>query len=212
MDTIDFESRDINVVLARCMHAGLRENNDPKVVLIHTFIGAVFGEQQTPLSVALDHVRAHYLRSGIQLTIRILTNDYVRNKLRWTCTELFTWLLSADIHLLPTHLHQGMMGLGGLEVDGTWNIPNILKNFERLKYHLGIPCGKHIDCPITTQNKMEYYRALQIVGLCAPTISVDISGESISQEDILKIIRLVNLYDLYKLKKYDLVCIFVLKF
>ena len=193
MDTLDFDSRDINVFLARCLHEGLRSNKDPKVVLIHAFLGAVFGEQQTPLSVALDEVKVHYIESrGIKLAIRALTNDYVKNKLHWTCTELFTWLLSADIHLLPTHLHQGMMGLGGLEVDGTWNIPNILKNFERLRYHLGTPCGKYIDCPITTQNKMEYYRALQTVGLCAPTISVDISRETISPEDILKIIRLVN--------------------
>ena len=192
MDTIAFESSDINVFLARCLHQGLRENKDPTVVRIHAFIGAEFGEQQTPLSVALGEVKVHYLQTkGIKLTIHTLTNDYVKNILHWTCTELFTWLLSADIHLLPTHLHQGMMNLGGLEVDGTWNIPNILKNLERLRYHLGTPCGKYIDCPIMTQNKMGYYRALQTVGLCAPTISVDISGDSISAEDIVKIITSV---------------------
>jgi len=191
MDTSEFESTHINIFLAQCIHDGLKINKKPQTVLIHVFIGAEGGEQQTPLSVAFDEIKQHYREArGIQVTVRILTNDLVRNRYHWTCTELFTWLLSADIHLLPTHLHQGMMGLGGLEVDGTWNIPNILKNFERLRYHLGTPCGKYVDCPIMTQNKMVYYQALQTVGLCAPTISVDISGETISPEDILKIIRL----------------------
>lgn len=185
MDVSDFDSSDINVFLARSVNKGLKKNKDCNVVLIHVFIGSVFSEQQTPLSVALSVVKKHYLTRGIQLRVTIITNDFVRNILHWTCTELFTWLVSADIHLLPTHLHQGMMGLGGM---GTWNIPNILKNFERLRYHLGTPCGKFVDCPITTQNKMEYYRVLQTVGLCAPTISVDISGQSISPEDTNKII------------------------
>ena len=188
MDTNDFQSGNINVFLSRCINHSLRANKDPNTVLIHLFIGGQLGQQQTPLSVALGEVKKEILKSrGINIVYDTLTNDLVKYKHHWTCTELITWLLSADIHLLPTHLHQGMLGLGGLEGEGSWNIPNILRNLERLRYHLGSPCGKFIDCPIATQNKMEYYRHLQTVGLCAPTISVDISATEISQEDLLRI-------------------------
>ncbi len=81
------------------------------------------------------------------------------------------------------------MGRGGLEGDGTWNISNILTNMERLCYHLRAPCGRFVDDTEGNQNKMLYYDALQLLGLCAPTISVDISKTEISDNDLLKIRR-----------------------
>ena len=192
MDVSAFDSSNFDVFLSRCINNELRENKDPKKVLIRIFMGPEGGEQQTPLSVALDEVVKHYHNTmGIKIIYQTFTNDTVRNKYRWTCTQLFDALLAADIHIIPTHLHQGMMGLGGLEVNGTWNIPNILNNLNRLRYHLGSPCGMYIDDPVGTQNKIAYYNPLQTLGLCAPTISVDISKTEISLEDKSKIERLV---------------------
>ena len=187
MDTSDFKSDNINVFLSRCMIDGLRANKNPKRVLIRAFTGAVKAELSTPVFVAFARVIEHYRTKDIDVIVNTFSNDTVRNTYHWTCTELFDHLLGADIHIISTHLHQGMLGLGGFEVNGTWNIPNILKNYERLRYHLGSPCGIYVDNPVMNQNKMGYYEPLQALGLCAPTTSVDISKAEISQADSQKI-------------------------
>ena len=72
----------------------------------------------------------------------------VKYKYHWTCHQLFDHLLAADIHIISTHLHQGMMAKGGGQ--GTWHMTNILNNMQRLKGHLGVPSGLYVDCPVAT--------------------------------------------------------------
>ena len=154
--------------------------------MIRAFIGGHDGGQNgTQLSTAYARVARQYkTHHNIDITFTEFTNDVVKYKYHWTCTELFNNLLSADIHIISTHLHQGMMAQGGL---GTWNVPNILKNLRRVRTHLGIPSGRYIDCPVATQDKMRYYDALQPLNLCAPTIQVDISLEGLLSSDMMKI-------------------------
>ncbi len=179
-------SKDINDLLALTQIQAIKENEDPRKVLIRVFIGShTGGENGTPLAKAYSRVARHYLvHRNIEVTLQEFTNDVVKYTYHWTCTELFNHLLAADIHIISTHLHQGLLALGGL---GTWHMENILKNLQRCRTHLGVPSGRFVDCPVATQDKMRYYEALQPLGLCAPTIKVDISYVEYLESDLLKI-------------------------
>jgi len=179
-------SKDVNRLLAEIGIEALRVQRDPKVVLITAFFGGEFGEQSTPVTDAFTIVSENFKSRGVTLVLHEFTNSIVKYKYHWTCRELFNALIAADIHLLPTHLHQGMLALGGTD---SYNITNILDNIERLRYHLGVPCGANTGNPVGTQHKMILYNLLAEDNLCAPTISVDISVKEILQDDVDKIKR-----------------------
>ena len=188
MDTsyIQRMSTDINEFLAQVQIKALKENHDPRKVLIRAFIGShTGGENGTPLAKAYARVARQYkTHHNITITFEEFTNDMVKYKYHWTCHNFFDHLLAADIHIISTHLHQGLIAKGGL---GTWHMLNILNNIQRVKSHLGVPSGRYVDCPVATQDKMRYYTALQPLGLCAPTIQVDISLEEFLPNDLKKI-------------------------
>jgi hypothetical protein len=162
----------------------LRENSDPKTVVIKSFSGGSDGQQKSVLSLVIESLIVKYKTRGITIVFIEFTNDLIRNVLRLNCTDTFTALLAADIHIIPTHLHQGMLAKGGTD---TWNMENILQNIERLRYHLGYPCGMHLDCPVFSQNKTMLYDRLFAADLCLPTISVSIMEKQLSLEDQIKI-------------------------
>ena len=185
MDTTDILfSRDINSFLAKAQMKAFRENTDPKKVLIRAFLGGMSAEQRDPLTDAFSRVALRYKDKGIMVVFQRFSNDIVRNVYHWTCTELFNRLLAADVHLIPTHLHQGMLGLGDL---GTWHVMNILSNLKRLKYHVGVPSGIHTDDGIASQDKYKYYEVLAPLGLCAPTEQIFITEWEMSTENLQRI-------------------------
>ena len=162
----------------------IRENKNPAAVLIRGFTGGKDGQQKNVVTEAIQELAVDYSLRGIHILFEEFTNDSVRNEYKWNATQTFTALLSADIHILPTHFHQGMLAKGGTD---TWNMSNIIKNIERLRYHLGTPCGKHLDCPVWSQNKRSLYDHLEALDLCLPTIKVNINCNVISTEDEAKI-------------------------
>ena len=162
----------------------LRDNKDPNIVLIRGFVGGSGSEQRDSLEKALQRLIIKYKSRNITILWEKYTNDYVRNILKWAPCDLFTALIAADIHVVSTHVHQGMLAKGGT---GTWCMENILKSIPRLKYHLGIPNGIHVNCPVWSQNKMNLYTCLEALDLCIPTIYVKINGIAISEEDLAKI-------------------------
>jgi hypothetical protein len=167
----------------------LRENTNPSAnILIYAFTGGWRAAQKDSLEVAIDQLRKRYLLLGYTIQYKGFSNDDVRNVHGWNATELFTKLLSADIHLLPTHCHQGMISLGGT---ATWNIANILENYDRLRFHLGVPNGRHLKCPVFTQNKGMLYESLTRLGLCLPTTTISIKDGILTAESIENIARLV---------------------
>jgi hypothetical protein len=85
------------------------------VVLMRAFLGGhldgAVAEQNTPWPLTLAFTRAalFFEKRGITLVFRLVS--------------LSGWP-SADIHILATHHHQGMLGLGGTD---TWNTINSSK-------------------------------------------------------------------------------------
>ena len=131
----------------------IRENNNLTTILIKAFTGGHQGQQKSAVTLAVEKLIVKYGRRGITIKFVEFSNDLVRNVLKWNCTETFTALLAADIHILPTHFHQGMLTKGGTD---TWNMENIIMNIARMRYHLGSPCGMHLDCPVWSQNKKNF--------------------------------------------------------
>jgi hypothetical protein len=165
----------------------LRENTDPqKNILIYAFTGGWLASQADSLEVAVGQLRKRYLLLGYTIQFEKFSNDTVRNIHGWNATQLFTKLLSADIHVLPTHCHQGMVSMGGTD---SWNMSNILANYDRLRYHIGIPNGRHLSCPVFTQNKGMLYEALMRLGLSLPTATISIKGGILTAESIINIAR-----------------------
>jgi hypothetical protein len=79
-----------------------------------------------------------------------------------------------------------MLSKGGTD---SWNMGSILQNYERLQYHLGVPNGKHINCPVWSQNKSRLYEALMELDLCLPTISISIRDQAITENDLEKLVK-----------------------
>ena len=108
----------------------LKENTDPSTILIRAFVGGWRGAQSDPLEVAIGKLRDKYGPLGYTIIFEMLTNDEVRNKLKWDSTQLFSGLLAADIHMVTTHTNQGMLAKGG---NDSWNMEALLSNYDRLR-------------------------------------------------------------------------------
>ena len=132
---------------------------------------------------AIHIVARQYAQIGITVTFEKVHNDQVKYKFRWTVTQYIDVILGADIHLIPTHLHQAMVWQAG----DSWTIPNITKELDRLYHHLGVPMGKYVHCPVWRQDKWKIY---QFMGeFMAPTIHINLTHEEVSIADLARIER-----------------------
>ena len=60
---------------------------------------------------------------------------------------------------------------GNIAKTASWNVPNILSNLDRLKYHTGNTMSDRNQCPVLRQGKKEIY--LRLPDYCLPTLIVD---------------------------------------
>lgn len=183
MDLSIFDKFDINSIIKIAEIEALKNKNKLlEDILIRVFIGGKKAAQAEVLEHAIIKVVNKYKEYyGLNVKVEKFTNDDVRNKLKWSINNLIDALLESDIHIVSTHVHQG-----NVSKDDSWNMINILSNMDRLEYHLGIPMGKHIRCPVFTQDKMELYRYLD--DLSVPTIKIYLE-EAVSEADIAIIKR-----------------------
>ena len=72
-----------------------------------------------------------------------------------TITDLVNWLLGGHIHMILTHVHQGISTHGSL-VD----MEMMMQQLLRLRFHIGYPNGASLYCPVFTQDKRRYLVAL----------------------------------------------------
>ena len=80
--------------------------------------------------------------------------------------DFVDWLIGGHIHFIITHVHQGMESFG-------WGVEELYDELQRLQWHPGFPKGKELRCPVFTQNKMKYIKAL--AGMTMPTFDINIS-------------------------------------
>ena len=141
-------------------------NFDDNVVLIRGLLGGADGRQCSAFSAAMSKAKVHYAKQNITIQSDMYLNDTIKNILNWGPTELVDHILQADAHIMVTHFTEG-----NIAKTASWNVPNILSNLDRLKYHLGNTMGGRNRCPVLRQGKSEIYAMLP--DHCLPTLIVD---------------------------------------
>ena len=166
MDFSIFKKTDLSTRFKIVQIEKSKINADDNVVLIRGLIGGSDGRQYSPFNSAMSLVKAHYSEQNITIQSEMLTNDTVKNILKWGPTEMIDNVLEADVHIMATHFTEG-----NIAKTASWNVPNILSNLDRLKFHLGNTMGNRNQCPVLRQGKKEIYA--QLPEYCLPTLIVD---------------------------------------
>ena len=183
MDLSIYDSADIRDVLAIVEVDGRRRNKDPNKILGFLCMGSRDSRQIELVSKAIHIVARKYAQIGIMVTFEKVHNDQVKHKFRWTITEYIDVILGANIHLIPTHLHQAMVWQAG----DSWTMPNIRRELDRLYHHLGVPMGKYVHCPVWRQDKWQIYQCMS--EFMAPTIQLNLTHEEVSKAELIRIER-----------------------
>jgi hypothetical protein len=105
---------------------------------------------------------------GVNISVEMLNLKTLREGV-WSLPDFVNWLLQSHIHFIIAHPHQGTESFG-------WSIESIYAELQRLKHHQGFPSGKHLDCPIFTQDKWNYIKALPDE-ITMPTFKIPISSD-----------------------------------
>jgi hypothetical protein len=144
-------------------------------------MGSKHSRQIEMVIKAIHIVARKYATLGIEVHFDQVHNDQVKHKFKWTVAQYVDVILGADIHLIPTHLHQAMVWLAG----DSWTMPNITRELDRLYHHLGVPMGKFVNCPVWRQNKWLIY---QFMGeFMPPTMHLNLTHQEISIADLARI-------------------------
>ena len=182
MDVSFVDSNDIVDVLATMEAFGRRRNKDMNKVLIFSCLGTSGSRQSSPIAGAIKTLAQKYATYGIAIVEVAIDNDTIKRR-GWSVEQYFNEILRFDIHFIPSYIHHNMLGLAG----ESWTIANIYELLPKLKYHLGIPMGKYLWCPIWRRDKWQIYRAIK--DLSVPCLRVKMTEEGVSLHDLWRLAR-----------------------
>ena len=101
------------------LEAGGADSIDP-IPIVRIYAGGRNGIQYRAISTSLSQLKRDFDCQGLghNFPDEVKYNDDVR-KLKWNPSDLVDWLLSGDIHIVCTHMHQGLphwtVACGGTE-------------------------------------------------------------------------------------------------
>jgi len=130
---------------------------------VHVFLGGKTGVQHQPLLSA----RRSFRLAGYYLEWFEVDIDLVKEH-NWRPVDLIEWLIDSDIHLIISHLHQGLLDTL------RWNVSELKNQLGCLYNHVGFPFQENLFCPVFLQDKFEYIDALGC--FCNPTLKVDFNN------------------------------------
>jgi hypothetical protein len=128
------------------------------VVLVRVFKGNKGSEQYKHFTTALSRWRV-----PINYKIEYIDTDEVKIRFK-NPSELIDWLLGSHVHFILGHIHQGIVS------QRDWHMDDLRRQLVRLKFHSGFPNGEKLQCPIFTQNKIRYIKAIK--ELANPTLAI----------------------------------------
>jgi len=131
-------------------------------------------------------------------TIEVLSCDDI-NVNHYSIKTIVDWLLSASLHFITGHVHQGIQLAivdSNLSGSSSFTMEALMIELQRLKYHRGFPYGKLLKCPVVLEDKYEYLSILHQQNMCNPTLKVERSSITGIQKDdelaINKILEFLN--------------------
>ena len=131
-------------------------------------LGGINSQQIIPFKGAISD-------TSFNLEITYLTTTQIKD-MDWTPKELVDWLLSSHIHFVLSHIHQGLEPL-------CWDMDVLYEETQRLRFHIGFPALENINCPIFTQNKLEYLKCLP--DMTNPTLKIIFQEEDSDYNSVL---------------------------
>ena len=136
-----------------------------KKLTVRVFYGGEDASQRTSFLGAVREL----LQVEDNFTVKTLTICNSKDK-NMTPKTLVDWLLDCDIHMIISHLHQGLSNKDELQMG--WNMKELYAEVRRLANHPGYPSGIKLQCPVFTQNKYNYLKA--IPSFVNPTLCIPI--------------------------------------
>jgi len=120
-----------------------------RLCLVRVFQGGRNARQLEPVQQAL----AEFERKKL-IDVEYIDIDKVKTQ-HLTVQSIVQWLLSSDVHLIITHMHQGIMELLG------WNMIDLALELQLLYSHPGYPTGRSLEDPIFLQDKFMYIEPIK---------------------------------------------------
>jgi hypothetical protein len=145
-----------------------------EVIVVRVFItpGA---SQAIPFQAALS-----YLKTNKPYRVEYLTVDMLKNSsYKYKPIDLIRWLLASNIHIIATHPNQGQQHWCRTL---RWNMVELMSEMSKLKYHNGFPNGVRLKCPMFTQDKDVYLKALP--HLTNETLCIPLDDTSIEHRQV----------------------------
>ena len=124
-------------------------NNDEKKV-VNVFLGGQGGVQVNPFKTAWQN-----LNISMNWTVNYVSVGFI-NDMKWSPKNLVDWLLNCDIHIILSHVHQGIADFL------KWCMIDLEYQLQRLKFHLGFPNLDKLKCPVFLQDKYKYLKNLPV--------------------------------------------------
>ncbi len=131
---------------------------------VHCFTGGKSGVQHGPLLRA----KTDFFIQGYFLVWESMDIDAVKQR-KWSPAALVDWLSHADIYLIISHLHQGLLDRL------CWNMDDLKLQLRSLYNRVGFPSYENLFCPVFLQDKYAYIEA--IPEICNPTLRVDFKSQ-----------------------------------
>jgi hypothetical protein len=173
---VPVHKRKRNKFASDSIDADKNEQNDDKIWNIHVFMGGAASVQAEPFAGGLQ--RANFPKNRVNV---VKYNVKKVKELQMTLVQFIDWLLSADCHLILSHVHQGLSQLN-------WSLTEVVLELQRLKHHRGFPNGDQLLCPVFLQDKYSYIKSLPC--MTNPTLKIDLTmhGElpDAMQDEILR--------------------------
>jgi hypothetical protein len=124
-------------------------SNTSSPILIRIFLGGAGGQAKPSFINARGTIEAIYRE---KILIESLNTDQLKEEgLIRSPKDLIDWFLGAHIHIAVGHLHQGLEDL-------SWDMEELLREYQRLRCHIGFPAGS-LD-PAFIQDKILYHNIL----------------------------------------------------
>ena len=141
------------------------------VFLVRVFTGAEASNQKGPFQVAmLDFKRSYTAATGRTVIVEELSTKQLC-EYKWQPTQFVDWFMFANAYFILGHVHQSLR-LHNL----LWYMPDALSEYKRLTYHTGFPSGDQLRCPVFTQDKYAYIKALGDLAIKTLTVPVTEGG------------------------------------
>ena len=106
MDFSVFDSKSASAFFKLREIENLRANEDSTKVTVCVLTGGMDSRQVPMLEKAIGTASLHFAKQNIFLDVESISHKNIFDDHHWNPTVVFNRAISADIHIIPTHIHQ----------------------------------------------------------------------------------------------------------